>query len=141
MTGHFHVCWTSLRFKFCAGHGCFSRGRRGYLSSPRRHVSVYGMLMSARTRWCGVLPTTAAFLVALASATATSHQSGAPPGDVGLRDTPIAGTGPAMPLDGSWAWTASSQSLGVAVPATVPGDLLTDLQRSKVSAPEALEMN
>lgn len=106
------------------------------------------MLLFAPTRWCGVLPIAAAFLVVLtggrrSSAVATPRYRGLgrASGDVGLRDTPIAGTGPAMPLDGSWAWTASSQSLGVAVPATVPGDLLTDLQRSKVSPNVVLKLH
>jgi hypothetical protein len=66
-----------------------------------------------------------------ASAFATGTATG---GDTGLRDVPIAGTAPVVPLDGVWAWTVSSKSLGVSVPATVPGDLLSDLQRNKVSS-------
>jgi len=58
-------------------------------------------------------------------------------GDRGLRDFPIVGTAPVVPLDGVWAWTVSSKSLGVSVPATVPGDLLSDLQRNKVSSQAA----
>jgi hypothetical protein len=69
-----------------------------------------------------------------ASAFATGTATG---GDTGLRDVPIAGTAPVVPLDGVWAWTVSSKSLGVSVPATVPGDLLSDLQRNKVSSQTA----
>ena len=60
----------------------------------------------------------------------------------GLRDHPIASSSAAGPtyLDGG-AWTASSgaplngaAAINITVPATVPGDLLTDLQRANVIA-------
>ena len=51
--------------------------------------------------------------------------------DVTLQDQPIAASAGPTYLDGS-AWTAASASLNLSVPATVPGDLLTDLQRAKV---------
>lgn len=45
-----------------------------------------------------------------------------------LRDIPIASTTPPYYLDGS-NWEASETTLGITIPATVPGDILTDLQR------------
>jgi hypothetical protein len=63
--------------------------------------------------------------------------------DVTLRDHPIATSSAPSYLDGA-AWTASTQPdsggqlqtpiINITVPATVPGDLLTDLQRANVIA-------
>ena len=63
--------------------------------------------------------------------------------DISLRDHPIAsGTAPVY-LDGN-AWTASTlppphadeprPKIAITVPATVPGDLITDLQRANIIA-------
>ena len=59
--------------------------------------------------------------------------------DVGLRDHPIATSAAPTYLDGQW--TASSGAslhgaapINISVPAWVPGDLLTDLQKAKVIA-------
>lgn len=48
-----------------------------------------------------------------------------------LRDAPIATATPLLYLDGP-SWTASEASLGLSIAATVPGDVLTDLQRARV---------
>jgi hypothetical protein len=54
-----------------------------------------------------------------------------PPPSQGLRDHPITSSGPpAVYLD--TAWVASSATANLSLPAVVPGDLLTDLQRAKV---------
>ena len=83
------------------------------------------------------LPARLALLAVAASASATRGLGA----DLGLRDDPIASAaaGPTY-LDGG-AWTASSgaplngaAAINITVPATVPGDLLTDLQRAKVIA-------
>jgi hypothetical protein len=51
--------------------------------------------------------------------------------DAGLRDEPIIGALPAVYIDDSaWAWTVPS--LPNSVPATVPGDIITDLERAGV---------
>lgn len=52
--------------------------------------------------------------------------------DAGLRDPPVASSGAAVYLDGS-GWTATSHapqgSRNMSIQATVPGDLITDLQQ------------
>ena len=52
-----------------------------------------------------------------------------------LRDLPVAASSPPLYLDsaaGAASWTAAEASLGLALPATVPGDVITDLQRAGV---------
>ena len=67
-------------------------------------------------------------LLFLAASASAIH---APPPSQGLRDHPITSSGPpAVYLD--TAWIASSATANISVPAFVPGDLLTDLQRAKV---------
>jgi hypothetical protein len=69
---------------------------------------------------------------ALAAASASAWPAAAP----SLRDAPIAGSSPALYLDSGGAdgvaWTASEPSLGLRVAATVPGDVISDLQRAGV---------
>jgi beta-mannosidase len=64
----------------------------------------------------------------LAAAVASAAAAG-----VSLRDHPIATSTAPTFLDGG-AWTASAPKLNLTVPATVPGDLITDLQRAGVIA-------
>ena len=50
-----------------------------------------------------------------------------------LRDVPIAGSAPALYLDSpACTWQASEATLNLTIPATVPGDLISDLQRAGV---------
>jgi beta-mannosidase len=56
-----------------------------------------------------------------------------------LRDAPIVGSSPALYLDGEW--TAAEATLGLSIPATVPGDIITDLQRAGVIADPWYELN
>eukprot|EP00035_Acanthoeca_spectabilis_P014610 m.281707 g.281707 ORF g.281707 m.281707 type:complete len:211 (-) comp16177_c0_seq1:2029-2661(-) len=52
-------------------------------------------------------------------------------GDAGLQDHPIQASGPRSSLDGG-GWTAASDTLKLSIAATVPGDVITDLQRAAV---------
>ena len=56
-----------------------------------------------------------------------------------LRDAPIASSVAPLYLDGP-AWTAAEPSLNLSIAATVPGDLLTDLQRAGVIADPYFEL-
>ena len=56
-----------------------------------------------------------------------------------LRDAPILASSPPLYLDG--AWSASEASLGLTIPATVPGDIITDLQRAGVIGDPWYELN
>jgi hypothetical protein len=75
--------------------------------------------------------------------------------DLGLRDHPIESSGPTVYLDGQAAdgtWTATTMSTydvynkaahpptNITVPATVPGDLITDLQRADVISDPWLDL-
>ena len=48
-----------------------------------------------------------------------------------LRDHSITSSGPVLYLDSS-SWTATNSRSGLAISATVPGDIITDLQRAAV---------
>ena len=59
----------------------------------------------------------------------------------GLRDAPLLGdAGPALLLDGN-EWTASSSDGVHTIPATVPGDLITDLERAGVISDPLFNVN
>ena len=50
-----------------------------------------------------------------------------------LRDAPLASASPPLYLDSpACVWSANESSLGLSIPATVPGDIITDLQRAGV---------
>ena len=82
------------------------------------------------------------FLLALALALAMSYvavNAAAAAPDASLRDHPIASAAGPLYLDSvtsSGAWTAwtMSPTLNMTIPASVPGDLLTDLQHANVIA-------
>jgi beta-mannosidase len=59
--------------------------------------------------------------------------------DLSLRDAPITTSLPPYYLDG--AWTATEATLGLSIPATVPGDIITDLQRAGVVGDPWYELN
>ena len=59
--------------------------------------------------------------------------------DASLRDAPIASSLPPYYLDG--AWLATEASLGLSIPSTVPGDVITDLQRAGVVGDPWFELN
>ena len=61
------------------------------------------------------------------------------PAQVSLDDPPVLGTGH-IALSGT-EWTASSPSLGLTIPATVPGDLIMDLFHAGVIPEPIYEMN
>ena len=74
-------------------------------------------------------------LVALLAAAAGCSGAAAPSGVRHFGDTPIAGPAPPTSLDGG-AWTAANVGLGiVGMPATVPGDIISDLQRAGLHNP------
>lgn len=59
-----------------------------------------------------------------------------------LRDAPIASSGAPFYLDSpACAWTATESSLGLSIPATVPGDVITDLQAAGVIKDPWFELN
>ena len=57
-----------------------------------------------------------------------------------LRDSPIAASSPPLYLDGG-GWSAREASLNLTIPATVPGDVITDLQRAGVVGDPWYELN
>jgi beta-mannosidase len=57
-----------------------------------------------------------------------------------LRDIPIATSTSPQYLDGS-SWVATEPTLGLTIPATVPGDVITDLQRAGVIGDPYYELN
>lgn len=57
-----------------------------------------------------------------------------------LRDTPLGTSYPPLYLDGP-TWTASEPTLGLHIPATIPGDVITDLQRAAVIGDPWYELN
>ena len=68
-----------------------------------------------------------ALVVAVAAAAAAAAATAA----ASLRDAAIATTSPPLYLDGP-AWTAAEASLALSIAATVPGDVISDLQRAGV---------
>lgn len=59
-----------------------------------------------------------------------------------LRDAPLGAASAPFYLDSpACAWTAAEPSLGLSVPATVPGDIITDLQRARVIGDPYYELN
>lgn len=56
-----------------------------------------------------------------------------------LRDIPLASFLPPLYLDGGWV--ASEDQLGLTIPAVVPGDIISDLQRSGVVGDPFYELN
>lgn len=57
-----------------------------------------------------------------------------------LRDAPIASAVPPLYLDGT-AWRATEASLGLNITATVPGDVITDLQRAGIIPDPWVDVN
>lgn len=57
-----------------------------------------------------------------------------------LRDAPIVASSPSFYLD-NLTWTATEASLGVSIPATVPGDIISDLQNAGVIGDPYYELN
>lgn len=79
---------------------------------------------------------------ALASAAALCAAAALRDAPLTLRDAPLAAATPLLYLDSpAAAWTASEPSLGLAVPATVPGDIVSDLQRARVIGDPYYELN
>jgi hypothetical protein len=74
------------------------------------------------------------FLAALAAAACAAAVRAS-----GLVDNPIVGDSLTY-LDGA-SWTVSAPALGISIPASVPGDLITDLQNAAVISDPLYELN
>jgi beta-mannosidase len=77
--------------------------------------------------WRKLMPMVALALLGLCGVSSSAAAATSPPT---LRDHPIESGLPPLYLDGAWSATSSAAPATPALNATVPGDILTDLQRA-----------